>query len=163
MADFPPGVVITEVRVAGADLEAVRDLLHEYGRSDAVQSSAQDYDGELAALPGVYASPAGCLWLARLGGMPAGCVALRGLDAKRCETKRLYVRAAFRGAGLAGILIDGVIARARVLGYDELYLDTLLEMRAARLIYEMLGFRACAPYLPDPTPGAECMVLDLTG
>ena len=36
------------------------------------------------------------------------------------------------------------------------------EMRAARMIYDMLGFRSCAPYLPEPTPGADCLVLDLT-
>jgi hypothetical protein len=44
-----------------------------------------------------------------------------------------------------------------------LYLDTLPDMRAARLMYDMLGFRACPPYLPEPTPGADCLVLDLTG
>jgi GNAT superfamily N-acetyltransferase len=140
----------------------VRELLREYLRAEAARvCAAQGGDDELAGLPGAYAPPAGSLLLAELGGVAAGCVALRALDAGRCEMKRLYVRAAFRGAGLAGLLIERVIAHARALGYREMYLDTLPEMRAARLMYDMLGFRACAPYLPEPTPGADCLLLDL--
>ena len=161
MAATPRGVVISEVTAAGTRLDMVRELLREYLRSDAVTRRADGYAGELAGLPGAYAAPAGCLLLAELGGIAAGCVALRPLDADRCEMKRLYVRAAFRGAGLAGILVEHLIARARAQGYREMYLDTMPKMRAARLMYDMLGFRACAAYLAEPTPGADCLVLDL--
>ena len=161
MTALPRGVVITEVTVTEPKLETLRGLLREYLRSDAVTRRADDYAGELADLPGAYSAPAGCLLLAELGGLPAGCVALRPLDGKRCEMKRLYVRAAFRGAGLAGILVEHVIERARAQGYREMYLDTMPKMRAARLMYDMLGFKACAPYLAEPTPGADCLVLEL--
>ncbi len=43
-----------------------------------------------------------------------------------------------------------------------MFLDTLPKMRAARLLYAMLGLRSCLPYLPEPTCGADCLVLDLT-
>jgi GNAT superfamily N-acetyltransferase len=161
MTALPRGVVITEVTATEPKLETLRALLREYLRSDAVTRRADDYAGELADLPGAYSAPAGCLLLAELGGLPAGCVALRPLDGKRCEMKRLYVRAAFRGAGLAGILVEHVIERARAQGYREMYLDTMPKMRAARLMYDMLGFKACAPYLAEPTPGADCLVLEL--
>ena len=161
MQATPRGVVITEVAGTGPPLETVRELLHEYLRSDAVTRRADGYAEELSGLPGAYSAPAGCLLLAELGGIAAGCVALRPLDAGRCEMKRLYVRAAFRGAGLAGILVEHIIARARAQGYGEMYLDTMPKMRAARLMYDMLGFRACAPYLAEPTPGADCLVLAL--
>jgi putative acetyltransferase len=158
-----PGVVINEITAAGPLLGAVRELLREYLRSLDFDSSAEASDKELASLPGNYGPPHGCLWLVELGGVPAGCVALRRLDESKCEMKRLYVRSAFRGAGLAGILVDLVIERARALGYREMYLDTLPVMRAARAMYDLLGFRPCPPYLPDPTPGAECLIFDLTG
>ena len=161
MTALPRGVVITEVTATEPKLETLRGLLREYLRSDAVTRRADGYAGELADLPGAYSAPAGCLLLAELGGLPAGCVALRPLDGKRCEMKRLYVRAAFRGAGLAGILVEHVIERARAQGYREMYLDTMPRMRAARLMYDMLGFKACAPYLAEPTPGADCLVLEL--
>ena len=161
MTALPRGVVITEVTATEPKLETLRGLLREYLRSDAVTRRADGYAGELADLPGAYSAPPGCLLLAELGGLPAGCVALRPLDGKRCEMKRLYVRAAFRGAGLAGILVEHVIERARAQGYREMYLDTMPKMRAARLMYDMLGFKACAPYLAEPTPGADCLVLEL--
>lgn len=161
MEATPRGVLISEVAEAGAQLDAVRALLQEYLHGEVPRACVPDYQGELANLPGAYAPPAGCLLLAELGGIAAGCIALRPLGEDRCEMKRLYVRAAFRGAGLAGILVEQVISRARTRGYREMYLDTLPEMRAARLMYDMLGFRLCPPYLAEPTPGADCMVLSL--
>jgi GNAT superfamily N-acetyltransferase len=162
MEATPRGVVITEVIAEDPELAAVRELLHEYLRSEAARvRGVQGGEAEIAGLPGAYAPPSGSLLLAELGGRAAGCVALRDLGGGRCEMKRLYVRAAFRGAGLAGRLVERIIDRARTLGYREMYLDTLPEMRAARLMYDMLGFRACSPYLTEPTPGADCMVLDL--
>jgi putative acetyltransferase len=155
------GVTITEVSAAGRELAAVRELWREYLNSETVRLCVIDSDQELAALPGEYAPPDGALLLAELGGTAAGCVALRHLDGARCEMKRLYVRAAFRGAGLAGLLVEHIIERACSLGYREIYLDTLPDMRAARAMYDLLGFKACAPYLPEPTPGADCMMLYL--
>lgn len=156
------GVGIIAVTDAGPHLDAVRELLREYVQSEASKLCFQGFDQELATLPGAYAPPDGCLLLAELGGLPAGCVALRRLDATRCEMKRLYVRAVFRGAGLAGMLVERVIGQARAKGYREMLLDTLPEMRAARMLYDILGFRSCPPYLPEPTPGADCLALDLT-
>ena len=161
MAASPPGVTIADVTAPGPRLEAVRELLREYLQSEAVKLCVRGGAQELATLPGDYAPPVGCLMLAELGGTPTACVALRRLDDQRCEIKRLYVRAAFRGAGLAGLLLDRIIARARLLGYREIYLDTLPEMRAARFIYDMLGFGPCPAYLPEPTPGADCLMLEL--
>lgn len=161
MQATPRGVTISEVADPGRQLDVVRSLLSEYLHAEASRVRAPDYQVELTSLPGAYAPPAGCLLLAELGGLAAGCVALRPLSADRCEMKRLYVRAAFRGAGLAGILVERVMASARERGYAEMYLDTLPEMRAARVMYEMLGFRQCPPYLEEPTPGADCMVLSL--
>ena len=52
----------------------------------------QNYDEELRHLEGKYGLPDGRLYLALVGGTPAGCIALRKLDEERCELKRLYVR-----------------------------------------------------------------------
>lgn len=161
MEATPRGVVLSEVAKAGKALDAVRELLREYMHAEAARVYSPDWENEFAGLPGPYGPPRGCLLLAQLGGVPAGCVALRPLAESHCEMKRLYVRTAFRGAGLAVILVERLIARARALGYREMYLDTLPEMRAARLMYDMLGFRPCPPYLPEPTAGADCLVLEL--
>jgi GNAT superfamily N-acetyltransferase len=156
------GAVAVETVIGpGLSLDAVRELMAEYGRHPGIEPCIVGFDAELAGLPGSYAAPGGTLLLARLGGRPVGCVAVRRLDAGRCEMKRLYVRPAFRAAGIGILLAQEAIGWARRAGYRVILLDTLPAMRAARTVYELLGFRPCAPFLAEPTPGADCYSLDL--
>jgi GNAT superfamily N-acetyltransferase len=154
-------VVIETVAGAGPSLDAARELMGEYGRNPGIEPCLVGFEAELAGLPGAYAAPGGTLLMARLGGQPVGCVAVRRLDEGRCEMKRLYVRPAFRAAGIGILLAQEAIGWARGAGYRVILLDTLPAMRAARTVYELLGFRPCAPFLPQPTPGADCYALDL--
>src|ERR1700683_283546 len=101
-------------------LAAVRLLLQEYWDSFGFTPCFQNFGRELAELPGKYAPPGGRLGLALVEGRPLGCVALRRIDATRCEAKRLYVRPEARGLRLGRALLDWVIAEARAAGYREL-------------------------------------------
>ncbi|MES2115679.1 MAG: GNAT family N-acetyltransferase, partial [Pseudomonadota bacterium] len=74
------------------DLDAVIAIVREYVASASVDLRFQDYETEFAALPGKYAGPAGRLLLAWKDGRVVGCVALRQVDARTCEMKRVYVR-----------------------------------------------------------------------
>src|SRR4051812_16046068 len=101
---------------AAADLAAARELILEYGRSivdvAACSLEHQNFDTEVAALPGKYAPPRGTLLLARVWRDLAGCIALRPIDEVGpgyCEMKRLYVRPAFRGTGIGRILAERLI------------------------------------------------------
>lgn len=136
-----------------ADLLAVAALFAGYAASLPVDLGYQDFDGELAALPGKYAPPAGELFLARdAAGAPLGCVGLRPLpDDGCCEMKRLFLLPAARGLGLGRALTQTVVAHARVLGYRELRLDTLASMTAAQALYGGMGFEQIDPYYA-PTP-----------
>jgi len=119
-------------------------------------------DRELATLPGAYSPPHGRLLLARQGAEVAGCVALRPLEADRCEMKRLYLRPPFRGQGIGRDLAEAIIAEARAIGYRSICLDTLASMDAARAMYASLGFRAIPAYYDNPLPGVLYAALDLT-
>jgi len=144
-----------------ADIAIVRDLFLEYADGLGVSLCFQGFDEELATLPGAYASPRGCLLLARRGGHVAGCVGLRPLDADRCEMKRLYLRPQFRGHGIGRRLAEAVIAEARAAGYRSLVLDSLASMHEARALYDRLGFHAIPAYYDNPLPGVLYAALDL--
>src|SRR5262249_36859083 len=95
-------------------LAQVRGLMQEYWASFGFTPCFQNFSEELAGLPGGYAPPSGRLGLALVDGHPAGCAALRRLDDTRCEAKRVYVRPAFRGAGIGRALLHWLIAEARL-------------------------------------------------
>lgn len=147
------------------ELDALRDLFREYARGLGVDLCFQQFDHELANLPGDYAAPRGCLLLAMVDGEAAGCCALRPLDAadypNASEMKRLYVRESFRGLGLGRQLAEAMLDAARQGGYGCVLLDTLDEMETARSLYEELGFQEIPPYYHNPIPGAHYLKVDI--
>jgi ribosomal protein S18 acetylase RimI-like enzyme len=145
----------------GPDVETVRALFDEYARELAVDLSFQGFAAERDALPGEYVPPRGRLLLAEIDGSAAGCVALRPLDARTAEMKRLFLRTSARGTGLGRRLAQAVIAEAASAGYDSLRLDTLPSMGAAIAMYRALGFREIAAYRHNPVPGALFLELAL--
>ncbi|HTZ96107.1 MAG TPA: GNAT family N-acetyltransferase [Terriglobales bacterium] len=145
-----------------AQIAQARELFLEYAQSLGFSLCFQNFDKELADLPGDYAPPEGRLLLAQVEGELAGCVALHKLDAQTCEMKRLYLRPKFRGNGLGRILANAIIAEARKIGYDRMRLDTVEPvMRDAVGMYRKLGFREIPPYRTNPQPGTLYMELPL--
>ena len=145
------------------DLAATITLFRAYARSLDVDLSYQNFEAELADLPGKYGPPTGALLLARSRvGAPVGCVGLRAMDGIGCcELKRLYVSRDGRGAGLGGRLIQAVICEARWLGYREIRLDTLPSMTQAIALYRRFGFELTQAYYDTPVSGTLFMRLDL--
>jgi len=144
-----------------AEMAVVRQLFREYEAELAVDLCFQGFEEELAALPGKYAEPDGCILLALAGDAVVGCVALRRLQDDGCEMKRLYVRPAARGRGLGATLIRAVMAAARDRGYATMRLDTLPRLQAAVHLYRTFGFRDVPAYCPNPLPEVLYMECDL--
>jgi putative acetyltransferase len=138
-----------------------RALFEAYAAQLGVSLCFQDFDRELATLPGAYAPPRGGLWLAGDATAPCGCIALRPLDRQDAELKRLYVTPAARGSGLGRRLTETAIAHARAAGYRAIKLDTLAQMHSARALYASLGFVPCAAYYHNPLGGTLYMQLTL--
>jgi len=145
-----------------AQIDQVRELFLEYEQSLGVKLCFQNFEQELAGLPGHYAPPDGRLLLAEYEGKLAGCVALRKWEAGICEMKRLYLRPSFRGKGLGRTIAEKIIAEARNIGYQCMRLDTIEPvMKDAVEMYRKLGFREIAPYRSNPIAGAMYMELQL--
>ncbi|MES2703062.1 MAG: GNAT family N-acetyltransferase [Bacteroidota bacterium] len=83
-------------------------------------------DGAMAGGAGVYAT----------AGLPDGC----------CELVKLYLLPAGRGKGYGKLLIEKCFATARELGYKQVYLETMPELKMAMSLYERCGFK----YLDGP-------------
>jgi putative acetyltransferase len=105
----------------------------------------------------MYAAPRGVLLLAEIEGLPCGCAAVRPLEEDICELKRVYVRTAYRGAGLGRLLTETALQAARDMGYARIRLDTLPQMAQAQRLYESLGFREIGAYYGNPAPGQRFM------
>jgi putative acetyltransferase len=144
-----------------ADMESARRLFVDYAKSLGFSLCFQNFDEELATLPGKYAPPSGEIILAEADGEAVGIVALRKLDAGACEMKRLYVSPLQRGTGLGGRLARAIIDAARAKGYGAMRLDTLESMATAIALYQHLGFVEIAPYYNNPLPGARYFELTL--
>ena len=142
-------------------VRVAHELFVEYSESLGVDLCFQGFAEELARLPGEYARPAGRLILAFDGEHAVGCGALRRIDDRVCEMKRVYLRPSVRGRGAGRLLIDTLIEMAHEIGYERMRLDTLPSMTRAKAIYSSLGFKEIAPCRANPVPGALFLELDL--
>jgi len=160
---------------SGEAVARARELFLEYAAGLGIDLCFQHFEQELAGLPGNYAPPEGRLFVAYYdgphpgrAGQPtdqdaqlAGCGALRKIDQAACEMKRLYVRPAFRGKGIALVVATALIDAAKQIGYTRMVLDTLPSMLEAQALYRTLGFREIPPYRYNPVPGTLFMELTL--
>ena len=138
-----------------------RVLFEEYAASLDFDLDFQGFNEELETLPEDYGPPHGCLLLAQQADALVGCVALRKSGDGICEMKRLYVRPGHRASGLGRILVEAIIEHARRQGYQQMRLDTVPSMEAARALYASIGFRSIEPYRHNPIPGTAFMELTL--
>jgi GNAT superfamily N-acetyltransferase len=136
-----------EIRRAGpAELDAAYGIVAEY--YEAVQVVARESRERFAQ--DYFAATAG-VWLAWMDGQIAGCIALRSLNnAETAEIKRMYVRAAWRGHGMAQKLLEEAECFAQKNGYRWIYLDTTGGMVAAAQLYRSNGYELCERYNENP-------------
>jgi GNAT superfamily N-acetyltransferase len=137
-----------------ADRAEIVAMLREYEASLGVSLCFQEFDAEVAALPGAYAPPEGAMLVARDSATRGliGCVALRPSAGRPgiCEMKRMFVRPVARGTGLGRRLAVAVMEEARRLSYRRMDLDTLPWLTEAQTLYATLGFRRTGTAGRDP-------------
>ena len=153
--------MIMELVTEEPSLSRVREIFREYQMTLGIDLCFQNFEEELAGLPGKYSPPGGRLYLAYVDGQLSGCIALRPFEENQCEMKRLYIRPQFRGQKLGKQLAEKVIEDARQIGYRQMFLDTLPSMISAQGLYRALGFCDIEPYCYNPVEGVLYMGLNL--
>ncbi|RVU33795.1 N-acetyltransferase [Hwanghaeella grinnelliae] len=141
-AEPEPQVEIVLV-TGGDDLILLKTLLVEYGEAFDHQLCFDAFEEELASLPHPYLGDDGALFLAKVDGASAGCVALKRISKKKAEMKRLFVREGFRGHALGRRLTEAAADAARERGFAILRVETVpTTMGVAEALYRQLGFEA---------------------
>ncbi|MCU0760632.1 MAG: GNAT family N-acetyltransferase [Steroidobacteraceae bacterium] len=147
-----PGGVAGEPRVAledprSAEARALIGALDDY--LDGLYPPDANYLLDVESL----CAPEVSFFVARLGGMALGCGALRVLDGRTGELKRMYVAPEARGLGIGRAILGAIERRAAQLGLGELKLETGTAQPEALGLYRTAGFRPCAAfagYRPGP-------------
>ncbi len=79
-----------------------------------------------------------------LGG--GGIFPTEGLLDRTCELVKMYLHKDARGKGLGKLLIEHCLTWAKQNGYEQVYLETMPELKQALKVYELFGFE----YLDGP-------------
>ncbi len=144
-------------------LAAARALIREHFEAHSEAHDQDQIDAIIEKLPDPYVPPFGGLWVAWNGNDAVGCVALQSISPDTGEVKRMYVKPASRGEGIARRLAHRVIEEARIRGFSKLRLGTLATMVPAQNLYASLGFLPVPPYRAIEFGDTLFYELDLTG
>jgi putative acetyltransferase len=125
---------------------------------------ARDPHGPIHGLhPGEHRDPRLRFFVLMVGSEPAGCGALRALEPGVGELKRMYVRPAYRGRGLARLLLGALEAEACAAGIAELRLETGPRHVEALALYRSSGYENIPKYGEYArSPDSICMAKRLS-
>lgn len=145
------------------DLEIVKLMFKEYQIEIATDLCFQSFEQELETLPGRYSYPNGELLLLKdlQDDLFVGCVGVRPIGNDICKMKRLYVKPNHRSKKYGYVLANSILATARQLGYKEMRLDTLDNLKAAIGLYSKLGFVKTNSHYDNPRDGVVYMKKEL--
>lgn len=97
-----------------------------------------------------FTPPTGCMLLARLGGQPVGCGAIRTLSPGMGEIKRMWVSRQVRGLGVGRRLLEELELFARDRQWRAVRLDTNASLNEAIGLYLRSGYREIARFNDNP-------------
>jgi N-acetylglutamate synthase-like GNAT family acetyltransferase len=97
---------------------------------------------DLMNIPEFYQSGTGGFWVARSNREVVGTVGLKDIGSGQTALRKMFVAAPFRGRelGVAGKLLDVLLAHARAKGVAEIFLGTTDKFLAAHRFYEKRNF-----------------------
>lgn len=145
MHEIPPhyaNVSALTIAVDDATGETARKLIHDL----CTELSERYGTPPSPFLPSEAAAARTAFLVARLGGQPVGCGAIRRIDNHTAEVKRMYVAPAGRRKGIARRIMAELESRAIDFGYRVIRLETGIHQPDAQRLYESCGYRRIAAF-----------------
>jgi ribosomal protein S18 acetylase RimI-like enzyme len=124
-----------------SDKDAVIALHVEALKATGAYVGSGAWDADLADIRKSYVENGGCFLVSTLEGKVIGMGALRKVDDKTAEIKRMRVDPAHQGRGIGKKILSGLEETAQQLGYRRLVLDTAVVLAAAQKLYEKAGYQ----------------------
>ena len=125
------------------DTEVVKALFKDYSQIKGAESCFVSFDKELADLEGFYSG--GALLVGYEDNAPVACIAIKKIDEKNCEAKRLFIKPEYRGKGYARIMLNTMLDKAGTLGFKEVTFTTKpAVMQIGYGLYKRMGFEETA-------------------
>lgn len=147
MLDYIVVSNVDEYRVAA-------DLFQEYANWLGIDLGFQKFEDELLSLQTMYGPNHGTIILCKSDNEYIACVAVRPIDDKIAELKRMYVKPKFQRRGIGEELLRLSLSFAKNAGYEKARLDTLNTMLPAMNLYTKNGFKEIPAYYFNPEPTA---------
>ena len=140
-----------QIEVEAPDSPDAQYCLEEYFRELAARfDSGFDPAKTISANADELTPPAGAFVVARLGGRPIGCGALKVRERNIGEIKRMWVGAEARGLGVARRILESLEGLARGFGLRALRLETNRALTEAQALYRKCGYLEVAPFNDEP-------------
>ena len=144
-------IVIREITTADNEeiASVIRAVLIEFGVPKVGTAYA---DKVLDCMAENYSKPTSTYFVIEnkgklIGG--AGVAQLDNFEGKVCELQKMYFLPEARGLGLGRQMMDLCLERAKSLGFEKCYLETLPYMEAARELYAKVGFKSLDSRMGD--------------
>ncbi len=124
----------------------VRATLTEFGAN---HPGTVFYDSTTDALSDLFKKERSVYFVAEMdkkivGG--GGIFPTDGLPEKTCELVKMYLLPEARGKGLGRLIIEKCLQTAKEYGFEQVYIESMPELKVALQIYEKFGFE----YLSAP-------------
>jgi DNA-binding MarR family transcriptional regulator/N-acetylglutamate synthase-like GNAT family acetyltransferase len=140
-----------EIKPEAPDSADARSSLAAYFRELADRfEGGFDHARSISATADELTPPAGVFVIARLGGRPIGCGALRVKDRNIGEIKRMWVSSDARGLGVGRRMLETLETLAREFGLSTLRLETNRTLAEAQALYRKCGYREVEPFNDEP-------------
>ncbi len=121
--------------------QLIRTVLTEF---KANKPGTAYYDESTSHLSTLFINNKAAYWVIEENDKIIGCGGIfptEGLPATTCELVKLYLYPEARGRGLGRDLMFKCFEKAKELGYEQIYLESMPELNQAVTLYEKLGFK----------------------